>query len=482
MAILDLIVIGGGINGVGVARDAAGRGLSVALFEADGLASQTSSRSSKLVHGGLRYLEFGAFGLVRKALGERTVVLEQAPHLGHPLPFLIPIGASGRSPLLLRAGLFLYDHLARRTLPKSEHVHLQQEQAGPAFRKELKQGFRYWDVAMDDARLVIANARDAAARGAEIHPWTPVTRAQRIAEGWEIEAGGTRRAARMLVNASGPFAEMIGRDLLALPDPPRLSLVQGAHIVTHRISRGPDAWLLQQPDGRIVFVIPWQDRFSLIGTTETAVPSAIDPQPYASEIRYLLDAVNRYAATPVTEDDILWRYAGVRPLVAEDGKDARETTREWRLVRHDPHTLSIVGGKLTTYRLLAEDVLHAIAPRTRRWTKGVPLPGGDIPRMKHTVSTDFRIWLAGLKNRYPDYAPEIIDRLAHLFGTETVPMLDAGLGENLGGIFEAELAFLRDREWARSAEDALWRHTRLGLIMPPETMRRVEAFFAAPVG
>lgn len=479
MSSYDLLIIGGGINGAGLARDAAGRGLAVALIEAGDLASGTSSASTKLVHGGLRYLEFGALSLVRKALSEREVVLAQAPHLGRPLGFLLPEVEGGRSRPALTAGLTLYDLLAsHKAMPKSTRINLQEDQAGPAFRPDIRHAFRYYDGSIDDARLVIANARDAAARGATIVTHSPATQARRTADGWEVEADGETFSGRMLVNAGGPFAHEIGKNLLQLADPPELSLVQGAHIATRRINRGPDAWMLQQPDQRIIFVIPWAEYYSLIGTTETPIESPHNPQPTNEEISYLLEAVNRVLQRPLTPDDIVHSFAGIRPLVAGNDKSPRETTREWKLVEHDPHTLSIIGGKLTTYRLLAEDVLRKLAPRTRRWTKNVPLPGGNIPRNKgRTVTQDFDLWLLQLKQRHPDYDPIIVERLAHLFGTEANDMLTEGLGKNFDGVFEAELAFMRDKEWAKTAEDALWRHSKLGLSLSMEAKEKVRNFF-----
>ena len=482
-AIFDLLIVGGGVNGTGVARDAAGRGLKVALLEQGDLASGTSSASTKLIHGGLRYLEFYAFALVRKALAEREVILANAPHIARPLPFLLPVAAGERPAWMIGAGLFLYDHLAkRREVPASQGLMLQEDAAGPAFRADLKRAFRYWDGWIDDARLVVLNARDAAARGALILPREAAVSA-RLENGlWQVETSrGRTLAARTLLNAAGPWAEHVARELLGVADPPRLSLVAGSHIVTRRVNRTPDAWMLQQPDRRIIFTIPYEQDFSLIGTTERPVDNPATHTPSADEEAYLLAAANRYLAKPLGPDDIVHRFSGVRPLVLEEGKNARETTRDWRLAPHEGmQAMTVIGGKLTTYRLLAEAVLKALFPESRPWTADAPLPGGDVPRERgENADVAFARWLRGLKARQPLYDPRIIDRMAHLWGTETETMLEAGLGENLGGVFEAELAHMRDAEWAATAEDALWRRTKLGLHLPADAQERVKAFFGA---
>ncbi len=484
--VFDLLVIGGGINGAGIARDAAGRGLMVALLDAGDLGGATSSASTKLIHGGLRYLEFYQFGLVRKALAEREVLLDIAPHISWPQPFVLPHSPEQRPEWMLRAGTWLYDHLARRdVVPGSAKIDLRQDRAGRALLPQFRTGFRYWDGWIDDARLVIANAQDVRARGGTVLPRTKVVRAA-FADGlWTVTLdSGRSLAARRIVNAAGPWAETVARTVLGRNDAPALRLVQGSHLVTRRVHLGRDAFMLQQPDGRIVFVIPYEHDFSLIGTTERGIdaPGAVSVSD--EEADYLLAAVNRYLARPLTRDDVVHRYAGVRPLIVEAGKGDRETSRDYSLVEHPGvPALTVVGGKITTYRVLAEAVLKMVAPTSRPWTAQAPLPGGDVPRLAgENGQTAFKRWLGNLVQAQENYDPKLVRRLAHTVGTAAETLLTDGLGDNLGGIFEAELAHFRDAEWATTAADVLWRRTKLGLHLDAAAKGRVAEWFgeAAP--
>ena len=485
--IYDLLVIGGGINGAGIARDAAGRGLSVALVEAGDLGGATSSASTKLIHGGLRYLEFYAFGLVRKALEEREVLLDIAPHISWPQGFVLPV--TGQRPeWMLRAGLFLYDHLAKRdVVPGSARIDLRQDRSGRALDAKYGTAYRYWDGWVDDARLVVANARDAADKGALIAPRTRVTSARHDGELWQVSLDdGRELQAKYLVNAAGPWAASVAAQVMGRNDAPALRLVQGSHLVTRRVHLGRDAFMLQQDDGRIVFVIPYERDFSLIGTTERDIETPEAAQITEGETDYLLGAVNRFLSRPLGRDDIVHRFSGVRPLILEAGKGDRETSRDYRLLEHaGVPALTVVGGKITTYRKLAEAVLKIVLPKSKSWTATAPLPGGDVPRLKgETGQAAFARWLENLLVAHADYDPAIIRRLAYTLGTAAEPLLQAGLGENLGGVFEAELAHFAANEWATTSDDVLWRRTKLGLHLTPEAKARVAAWFGeaeAPV-
>ena len=479
--VYDLLIIGGGINGAGIARDAAGRGLKVALVEAGDLGGGTSSASTKLIHGGLRYLEFLEFGLVAKALAEREVILDAAPQISWPQAFVLPHMSGLRPAWMIRAGLFLYDHLAqRRQVPGSVSVDLRRDAAGRSLDPRYRRAFRYWDGWIDDARLVVLNAVDAHARGALVRTRTRVTSAHREDAGWTVTLDdGEALRATMIVNAAGPWAEIVGREVLGLNDPPRLRLVQGAHLVTRRVNMSSDAFMLQQPDGRIVFVLPYEKKYSLIGTTDTPVDRPDDPRTTDAEEAYLIAAANRYLVRPLTPGDIVHRFAGIRPLVLENDKDARETTRDWKLVQHDG-ALTVVGGKITTYRRLAEAVLKTLAPKSKPWTRDVPLPGGDVPRAKgETGQAAFARWLRNLVARFEDHDPALVTRLARTHGTAAEPLLEGGLGTNVGGLFEAELRRFAEVEWARTGDDVLWRRTKLGLHLDAAAQARVADWMAA---
>lgn len=477
----DLLIIGGGINGAGIARDAAGRGLSVAVIEAGDLGGATSSASTKLIHGGLRYLEFYAFGLVRKALAEREVLLDIAPHISWPQSFVLPHSPEQRPEWMLRAGLFLYDNLARRkVVPGSSRIDLRQDRAGRALAPQWTRGFRYWDGWIDDARLVIANLQDCRARGGLILPRTRVVRAEHDGSIWTVTLGdGRTLSAARIINAAGPWAESVARSVLGRNDAPALRLVQGSHIVTRRVHLGRDAFMFQQPDGRIIFVIPYERDFSLIGTTERDIAAPEAAHITEDETDYLINAANRYLARPLTRDDVVHRFSGVRPLILESGKGDRETTRDYKLVEHaGVPAMTIVGGKITTYRVLAEDVMKRIAPGTKPWTATAPLPGGDVERLAGETGQDaFKRWLTNLTATEANYDPKLIKRLAITIGTATEALLAGGLGANIGGMFEAELEHYVRNEWATTADDVLWRRTKMGLHVGNSGKAAIAAWF-----
>ncbi len=474
----DLVVIGGGINGSGIAADAAGRGLDVLLAEQADLASGTSSASSKLIHGGLRYLEHYEFRLVREALAEREMLLAKAPHIIWPLRFVLPHEPGLRPRWMIRAGLFLYDHLAsRKVIPGSASIDLRHDVAGQPLQDRLTNGFTYWDCWVDDARLVVLNARMAVDRGAEILTRSRVTSVEAAGHFWQvrIEAGNTVRTvqARALVNAAGPWAGQAGALVqTAGVARPHVRLVKGSHIVVPRISGANDAYLLQNADGRIVFALPYEQHFTLIGTTDLAFTGdpatvAVDP----AEEHYLLDLASHFFKAPLRVEDIVWRYSGVRPLYDDAAANPSAVTRDYHLTLSSGHNLppllTVLGGKVTTYRRLAEEALDRLSPYLAKagpaWTATAPLPGGDLP------GADFPAYLAGLQRRYPGFDVAFLRALARRHGTIADVILDgarteADLGQNLSAsLTEREVLHMRDREWARTAEDILWRRTKVGL-------------------
>ncbi|HJU15214.1 MAG TPA: glycerol-3-phosphate dehydrogenase [Stellaceae bacterium] len=488
--ILDILVVGGGINGVGIARDAAGRGLAVQLVEREDLGGATSSASSKLIHGGLRYLEHGAFRLVREALTEREVLFRSAPHLIRPLRFVLPYDRGLRPRALLRLGLFLYDHIGgRRTLPGSETVALRVHPYGDPLQARLSTGFAYSDCRVDDARLVVLNARDGAARGARIMTRTEMRRARRRGDHWRITIerdGRTEEvAARILVNAAGPWAgDVLRRAGVARPRA-ALRLIKGGHIVVPRLYDGAQAYILQNDDGRVVFVLPFEEAFSLIGTTEIPVAdagagAAIDP----AEIAYLCRAVSHWFARPVAPRDAVWSYAGIRPLYDDGKRDAAAVTRDYvlDLDAGAAPLLSVFGGKITTYRRLAEQAMAKLAPflpgLRGAWTAGATLPGGDLP------DRDIDAYAAGLARDYPFLEPAAARRLARSYGSDARRILGSArraedLGRGFGcGFSERELDWLVAEEWARSAEDVLWRRSKLGLHLDRNDAAAIAALMA----
>ncbi len=487
----DVVVVGGGINGTGLARDLAGRGWRVLLAEAQDLASHTSSASTKLVHGGLRYLETWEFALVAKALREREVLLRSAPHLIQPLRFVLPHAPHLRPAWMIRAGLFLYDHLARRELlPASHGLTLTGSPYGAPLRPEFRRGFTYADGWVDDARLVVANAQDARAHGAEVLTRCAVTQALRGEQHWRLTlATGRTLHCRALVNATGPWAERFLRDHTQGADGQplaarRLRLVKGSHIVVDQRFTHDRAYIFQNTDGRILFAIPYQGRFTLIGTTDVELPAHAAPPPRpdieAAEIAYLCEQASRYLARPVTPADVRWTYAGVRPLL-DQGGSASSVTRDY-LLEAQPGAgaplLNVWGGKLTTYRKLAEDGATQLGqllgdPR-RPWTRSARLPGGDLG--PHGV--DIAAHTAALQRRHADRPAALVARLAHAYGSAAAALLTEPPGAEVApGLFESELRHLARHEWARSADDVLWRRSKLGLHLQPAQRDAVQAWF-----
>jgi len=488
----DLLIVGGGINGSGIARDAAGRGLSVVLCEKDDLAAHTSSASTKLIHGGLRYLEQYAFRLVRESLKEREVLLRAAPHIIRPLRFILPHHRGLRPAWLLRLGLFLYDHMGgRELLAPTRRVALHSGPLAGLLKPEFRLGFEYSDCWVEDARLVALNAADAAARGASIHTRTKVTALERDGAQWRATLEGkddglpTHLRARAVVNAAGPWAGAIAGAVGGDAAPPPVRLVKGSHIVVPRLHDDPRAFIFQNTDGRIVFAIPYEGAYTLIGTTDRPVETPEeDTKISEDEIAYLRDLANGYFARAVAREDVVWSYSGVRVLYGDENASASKATRDYRLemTADSPPALSVYGGKLTTYRKLAEHALEKLGPSLppmgAPWTGSAPLPGGDIP------GADFEAYFERLTARYPEMPEDLLRRLARAYGTKTPDLLGEArglgdLGEAFGaGLTEREVRYLIDHEFARSGEDILWRRSKLGLHMTADERAALEAWLA----
>ncbi|AHM02999.1 Aerobic glycerol-3-phosphate dehydrogenase [Roseibacterium elongatum DSM 19469] len=506
----DVFVIGGGINGCGIARDAAGRGLSVCLAEMGDLAGATSSASTKLFHGGLRYLEFFEFGLVRHALAERETLLRAMPHISWPMRFVLPLSRDmrfdsetptsriltaimpwmkGRRPdWLIRMGLFLYDHLGgRKILPGTSTLRLQGTPEGKGLKPKFAKAFEYSDCWVEDARLVVLNARDAQARGATILTRTRVISATREGDLWRVtvEREGVRsdHLARALVNAGGPWVADIVRNVARQNSSENVRLVRGSHILTRRLFDHDKCYFFQGSDGRIIFAIPYETDFTLIGTTDQehhgdATEAVCTPE----ERDYLIRFINDYLADPISAEDVVWTYSGVRPLYDDGAKSATAATRDYVLSLDDAGApmLNVFGGKITTYRKLAEDALAKIAPFFPKaggvWTAGVPLPGGEFP-----VDGVARL-VADLRATYPFLTERWALRLVRAYGTEAAQIMgDAQSAEDLGRDFgatltKAELRWLMTREYAQVAEDVVWRRSKLGLRLSAAQIAAIDAW------
>ncbi len=494
MNITDLFIIGGGINGTGIAADAAGRGLSVVLCEQGDLASGTSSKSTKLIHGGLRYLEYGEFRLVREALREREVLMQKAPHLIHPLRFVMPHNPRLKPAWLLRIGLFLYDHLSRRhQLPASESIVLSTHPAGKILKKDFSRAFAYSDCWVDDARLVIANAMAAREKGATILTRTKFVSAKREKNCWLVLLEDTQTHiqqtlhAKVLINAAGPWVDEVDNDRLQLATEHHAKLVKGSHIVVPKLYDDDFALILTHTDKRIIFVIPYLEDYSLIGTTDEAFSgNPLSAQISAEEVDYLCGAVNYYLKKQVSASDVKWRYAGVRPLQSSHTENLSAVTRDYAFELNTGSQqallFSIFGGKLTTYRTLAEHALRYLAgyfpDMGPAWTEHAALPGGEIP------DRDYPAFIKKFCAEYAWLPSTLADRYAKQYGARAYDLLQDtqeinDLGKLLGAdLYEKELAYLMREEWAMTAEDVLWRRTKLGLRFTAAEVMALEEMMA----
>ncbi|WP_282606063.1 glycerol-3-phosphate dehydrogenase [Pelagibius sp. Alg239-R121] len=489
--IVDLCVIGGGVNGTGIARDAAGRGLSVVLCEKDDLGQGTSSRSGKLVHGGLRYLEYYEFRLVREALIEREVLLESAPHIIWPLRFVLPHSPQDRPAWLIRIGLFLYDHLGgRKRLPGTRTLDLRSAPEGAAIQENYRKAFEFSDCWVDDARLVVLNALDACERGAEIHTRTACISARREDGFWRVElrhgrTGQTRTiAAKTLVNAAGPWVQEVLSKVTGFNSSRAVRLVKGSHLVVPKFWDGPQAYLVQNSDKRVIFINPYENDLCLIGTTDTPYSGKADDVTVDDkEVDYLLSAVNRYFRKQLSVEDVIHRFSGVRPLYDDAAENPSAVTRDYVFdldASKGAPLLSIFGGKITTYRKLAEHALQKLQPYFPGlgpdWTASSVLPGGGIE------NADYSAFHAAVKQRYSWLPDSLADHYGRLYGTRLHDLLGQSnslseLGIHFGGDFyEAEARYLMDREWAMTTEDILERRTKHGLHLSKEQRQSFEAW------
>lgn len=491
----DVLVVGGGINGCGIARDAAGRGASVLLVEQDDLASHTSSASTKLIHGGLRYLEYYEFRLVREALIERERLLKIAPHIIWPMRFVLPHSKILRPAWLLRTGLFLYDHLCTTmTLPKTRAVDLRTDVTGRPLKSDYVRGFEYSDGWVQDSRLVVLNAMDAARLGASINTRTQLINAERGPQLWAATlldrvSGETRTVqAKAIINAAGPWVAELLQARVGVASKNKVRLVKGSHIVVPRLFESKQAYILQNPDKRIVFAIPYEQDFTLIGTTD--VPWEQDPgkvEISKAEIQYLCESVNRYFQKSVSPDDVVWTYAGVRPLYDDNSGNASAVTRDYVLDvdASGAPILSVFGGKITTFRKLAEHALEKLVTYLPvlggpSWTADTPLPGGDF------ASAEFDRQVAKLQAYAPHLTPKTAWRLVRNYGLRAFDIATAAeteMGQWFGATLSArEVDYLIDNEWARSAEDILWRRSKLGLFMTDAEKAALQTYMEERVG
>ncbi|WP_166265708.1 glycerol-3-phosphate dehydrogenase [Marinobacter caseinilyticus] len=485
--IVDLMVVGGGVNGTGIAMDAAGRGLSVILCEMNDLASATSSNSSKLIHGGLRYLEHYEFNLVRKALAERESLLKNAPHIMWPMRFRLPHQSHLRPAWMIRTGLFLYDHLAKRELLAGSNS-IRFTPDGPLV-DDIVKGFEYSDGWVDDARLVVLTAKAAETKGAQIKTRTRCVKATRDGQLWNItledQRTGERQSyhCRALVNAAGPWVSSLFSDTMTIPSPKQIRMVKGSHIVVPKIHNEPEAYILQNADDRIIFVIPYEDDFSLIGTTDVEYEG--DPKKAVispEETDYLCSIVNHHFKHKITPADVVWSYSGVRPLMDDEHGAAQKASRDYTFEvdggKTDAPLISVFGGKITTYRKLAEAATDRICrffPEAGpEWTKHAPLPGGDF--------SEQAALLDALKAEYRWLPDDLAKRYVRTYGTKSYDILigrtsTESLGQHFGAnLYECEVRYLVEHEWAISAEDIVWRRTKIGLRLKDADVKNLQAF------
>lgn len=487
--IYDLFIIGGGVNGTAIARDAAGRGLKVFLVEKDDLAQGTSSASTKLIHGGLRYLEFYEFKLVRDALKEREVLLQSAPHIIWPLRFILPHHSGLRPRWLIRLGLFLYDHLGgRKILPPTRSVDLTRDVAGKALKPEYVFAYEYSDCWVQDARLVVLNAMDARDRGGVVKTRTRCLSAAPVVDHWEMvvsENGGEAKtiSAKVLVNAAGPWVSEVLAQVVRQNEPAKVRLVKGSHVVVKRLYDHDKCYIFQNADGRIFFAIPYESDFTLIGTTDLDWQGPPGQQQISeAETDYLLASAGAYFRVPLTRNMIRWSYSGIRPLYDDGASKAQETTREYVLKLEGeagrPQMLSVFGGKITTSRKLAEEALSKLSPLLPRmktqWTASAKLPGGlDYGQVD--------AYLVAQKKKYSFLKPQEIERLFHTYGTKMEEVLGgtrfaADLGQFFGPLSQKEVDYSRKNEWVQTSDDLLWRRTKLGLHLSVDEVAKLRAY------